>query len=705
MSSNPRRLFAKSALRPSQEQNIIDEVGLSYIEGSSRVRSIFRKVNEMVRFRKLIRVVMVLVGTSMISATQLVAADSAKPSEGSIGRKLDSFQLTDFRGREVSEKDFADSKILVVAFLGVECPLAKMYSERLEQIQATYQARGVTVIGVDANQQDSLTEMAAHARRHSVTYTFAKDGQQALVKALGATRTPEVFVLDENRMVRYQGRVDDQYGVGYVREKPTTNDLADAIESLLSGKSVANSHQPAPGCLIGRIKEPKSDATVTYSNQIARIFADHCVRCHREGEIGPFAMSSYEEVAGWAEMIQEVVSEKRMPPWHANPAYGKFANDCSLSDEECKLIDQWVSDGAPEGDRSQLPEPKKYLTGWQLPAEPDVVFSINTEPFAIPASGEVKYKYFKVDPGFTEDKWIKCAQLLPGNRDVVHHILAFSRLKGSNEGLEGQRGFLVGYVPGSQAEQFPEGMAKRIPANSELIFQVHYTPIGTEQTDLSKLGIVFADPSEVTHEVKTTSAVQMRLRIPPGDANYQVSALLPEELPECRLITMAPHMHLRGKAFRYTAVYPNGKKEILLDVPAYDFNWQTGYRVAEPLKMPAGAKIECEATFDNSAANLNNPDPTKWVRWGDQTDDEMMIGYFDIVIPVGEADAADTTRVNRRRALAAQVIKQGFFQRLDANNDKKLERSEVPAELTDRFDLLDADGDGVLTQEEIERSR
>ncbi len=369
------------------------------------------------------------------------------------------------------------------------------------------------------------------------------------------------------------------------------------------------------------------------------------------------------------------------------------------------MIEQWVADGAPEGDPSQLPEPKQYLTGWQLPREPDVVIDVQETPFTVPATGEVKYQYFRVDPKFTEEKWIKCAQLLPGNRAVVHHILAFARLKGTREGLEGARGFLVGYVPGSQAEQFPAGMAKRIPANSELIFQVHYTPIGTKQTDLSRLGIVFADPSEVKLEVKTTSAVQPRLRIPPGDANHRVTALLPEKLPECQLITMAPHMHLRGKAFRYTAIFPDGKKEILLDVPSYDFNWQTGYRVAEPISMPAGSKIECEAVFDNSAANLNNPDPMQTVRWGDQTDDEMMIGYFDIVVPVGESPSADTIAVNRRKALAEQIIKQGLFERLDANNDKKIERSEVPKQYSDRFDELDADGDGVLTREEIERSR
>lgn len=643
--------------------------------------------------------------TTKTNASKSGSDPSVSGTRASTGRKLESFQLTDYRGREITEKDFKEPKLLVVAFLGVECPLAKLYSERLQKIQETYSARGLAVIGVDANQQDSLAEMAAHARRHSISYVFAKDNQQALVTALGATRTPEVFLLDEQRTVRYHGRVDDQYGVGYVREKPTTNDLTDAIENLLDGKSVANTHQAAPGCLIGRIKQPKPDASVTYSNQISRIFADHCVRCHREGEIGPFAMSSYEEVAGWAEMIQEVVADRRMPPWHANPQYGKFANDCSLSVEQRSLIDQWVEDGAPEGDRSQLPEPKKYVTGWQLPKEPDVVFPIQGSPFTIPAEGEVKYKYFRVDPKFTEDKWIKCAQLLPGNRAVVHHILAFARLKGSEEGLEGARGFLVGYVPGSQAEQFPDGMAKRIPANSELIFQVHYTPIGTPQTDLSQLGIVFAEPADVRLEVKTTSAVQPRLKIPAGDANYRVSALLPEKLPECKLITMAPHMHLRGKAFRYTAIYPNGTKEILLDVPAYDFNWQTGYRAAQPVDIPAGSKIECEATFDNSSANLNNPDPTKTVRWGDQTDDEMMIGYFDIVVPVSESPSVDTIAVSRRKKLAEQIIKQGLFDRLDVNNDKKIERSEVPKQYSGRFDELDADGDGVLTQEDIERSR
>ena len=326
-------------------------------------------------------------------------------------------------------------------------------------------------------------------------------------------------------------------------------------------------------------------------------------------------------------------------------------------------------------------------------------------PFTIPADGEVKYQYFRVDPKFTEDKWISCAQLLPGNRRVVHHILAFARPKGSRAGVEAQRGFLVGYVPGSLAEQFPDGMAKRIPADSELIFQVHYTPIGTEQLDQSQLGIIFADPETITHEVQTTSAVQTRLRIPPGDNNYEVSAMLPEVLPACRLLTMAPHMHLRGKSFRYTAVYPESRREVLLDVPAYDFNWQTGYRLSEPLALPQGTKIFCEASFDNSAANLNNPDPTQWVRWGDQTYDEMMIGYFDIIVPLSPDGKSNTIDTSPKRTLAEQLLRQNLFERLDANNDKRIERTEVPERLKDRFEEYDANSDGVLTLDEFERKR
>ncbi len=295
--------------------------------------------------------------------------------------------------------------------------------------------------------------------------------------------------------------------------------------------------------------------------------------------------------------------------------------------------------------------------------------------------------------------------MIPGNRSVVHHILVFARAAGDRGDLGGERGFLFGYVPGSVAQPYPTGAAKRIPAGSQLVFQVHYTPIGTPQTDQSKLGLIFADPQEVQREVKTTSAVQTRLKIPPGEGNYTVNALLPETLPDCELLGMAPHMHLRGKSFRYTLVGSDNSKQILLDVPRYDFNWQTAYRFSEPLKVSRGSKILCDAAFDNSDKNLNNPDPKAWVGWGDQTTDEMMIGYFDILVPK-ESDGAgdDANRETQRKALIGRIVRDGLVKRLDANGDGKIERKEIPQRWKNQFDLLDLNRDDAITSDELKES-
>ncbi len=438
-------------------------------------------------------------------------------------------------------------------------------------------------------------------------------------------------------------------------------------------------------------------AQVTYCKDIAPILQESCVHCHRDGEVAPFALTDYREIAGWAEMIAEVVQERRMPPWHAAPDVGEFANDCSLTKEKIDLIKRWVADGAPEGNRADLPEPRKFVSGWQLPREPDVVLEMPTA-FNVPADGEVKYQYFRVPTGFKEDKWVSAAQILPGNRAVVHHILVFARAEGSRGSLGGERGFLFGYVPGAQAMPYPEGVAKRIPAGSELVFQVHYTPVGTAQKDRSRIGLIFADAANVRQEVITTSAVQTNLKIPPGKSDYQVSALLPESLPDCQLLGMSPHMHLRGKAFHYTLVNSDKSRIELLDVPKYDFNWQYGYRLADPLPIKSGGKIYCTATFDNSKQNLNNPEPESWVYWGDQTTDEMMIGYFDIMVPRSNGAAADPAR----RKLIQAVRDQGLLEKLDQNRNGRIERAEVPQRWHSQFDQLDLDKDGVIREVELQ---
>ena len=633
----------------------------------------------------------------------VVPSVPAAETKAPVGKQVENFKLQDFRGKTVELGDFKEQKLVVVAFLGTECPLAKLYGPRLQALADQYAAQGVAVVGLNANTHDSLSEMAQYAKQHAIKFPLLKDVGNHVADQMGAIRTPEVFLLDAQRKVRYWGRIDDQYGVGVVRDAPQHKDLEQAITELLAGKSVSRPVAEAVGCHIGRVQEPNPNGQVTYAAHIAPLLQKRCVECHRTGEIAPFALNDYEEVIGWGETIAEVVRDSRMPPWHADPQHGSFLNDRHLTDAEKKLIYQWVDDGMPSGDLKSLPKPVQYTSGWQLPRQPDLVLNITEKPNTIQADGEVRYQYFKVDPGFKEDKWIQAAELQPGNRAVVHHILAFARQPGLLGGGDGgTKGFLVGYVPGLRAQPFPPGMAKRIPAGSQLIFQIHYTPIGSKQLDQSKLGLIFADPKDIKYEVSTTSSVGRQLNIPPHADNYEMSSSSRISKDGTLLLGMMPHMHLRGKSFSYEAILPTGQKEMLLNIPHYDFNWQTGYRLSEPRPLASGTQIRCVAHYDNSEKNPHNPDPTKTVRWGDQTWEEMMIGYYDIAVPVSlypsnKVAVGDNTAEDEARQKRVEEI----FDRFDKNGDRKISKSEVPRVLQLLIPRLDLDSNDEVTFEEL----
>ncbi len=589
-----------------------------------------------------------------VLAPRAVASEAAVPA---IGKTIDGFTLQDFRGKSHALADLKGAKAVVIAMLGVECPMSKLYAPRLSEMAAKYESQGVVFLGVDPNRQDAVTEMGHFAKLHKLTFPFLKDLNNKLADALGASRVPQAFVLDDDRKLRYAGRIDDQYGFqtgsGYAKFKINNHDLAEAIDAVLAGDEISEPITEAKGCLIGRVRDANEDSDITYSNQIARIFQDHCVECHRPGQIGPFALQNYEEAVGWAEMIEEVVRDQRMPPWHPHPKYGKFRNDLSLSAEEKDTIYQWVANGAPQGDPKDLPEPKEYSGNWTIPGGPDAVFYMTEKPVDVPAEGTVDYRYYVVDPGFKEDKWVKMAECMPDNRGVVHHIIVFLKPPkvslfsdgGDAENDDGNRrergrggqasfGQLSGFAPGTRPYVLPDGMAKMIPAGSQFVFQMHYTPNGSPQKDRSAVGLKFVDPSEVTHRVATSNAANGLFAIPPGDPNYKVESERTYG-GDAIMLSLFPHMHLRGKDFRYELIYPDGKREIIMDMPRYDFNWQTSYVFDEPLHLPAGTKLHCTAHFDNSEDNPANPDPTITVRWGDQTWEEMMIGWFDIAVPRG----------------------------------------------------------------------
>ncbi len=571
---------------------------------------------------------------ALLALTALTASQvSASPPGVSIGTKVDNFTLRDFRGQSVSLGEAGKDKVVVLAFLGVECPLAKLYAPRLAELAKQYESKGVVFLGIDANRQDAVTEIAAFARTHEINFPILKDLNQQVADRVGAKRTPEVVVLDRGRAIRYRGRIDDQYGfksnMNYQKVATGERDLVDALDAVLAGQQVAKAEVPAQGCLIGRDLKPSAGSEVTYTKQVSRIMNEHCVFCHREGQIAPFTLTSYEDVAGWASMIDEVVQTERMPPWHANQKFGHFSNDARLSDADKATLAKWVASGAPQGDPKDMPEPPKFATGWMIP-QPEQVLYMRDEPFDVPATGVVDYQMFIADPGWKEDKWISAIEPRPGNPAVVHHILMFVIPPDGNisNGLGSGNDFLGAYAPGLRPEPLETGMARFVPAGSKLIFQMHYTPNGSAQKDRSYCGFVFADPKTVKKEVRVNSALNAVFQIPPGADSFAVNARHIFR-DDTLLLTMMPHMHLRGKAFRYEATYPDGKKEVLLDVPRYDFGWQTNYRLAEPKLMPRGTRMDCYAVFDNSEDNLNNPDPKVPVRFGDQTFEEMMIGFFE----------------------------------------------------------------------------
>jgi hypothetical protein len=386
---------------------------------------------------------------------------------------------------------------------------------------------------------------------------------------------------------------------------------------------------------------------VTFNKDIAPVLAKNCQGCHRPGEAAPFSLLTYEQARPWAKAMKEAVLLKKMPPWFADPHYGKFANDRSLSQKEIDTLVAWADGGAPQGDPGMKPVQASFIEGWRIP-KPDVVFEM-PNAFEVPAVGTVEYQYVVVPTGFNEDKWVRFAEARPGNRALVHHIIAFIREPGSKwlkdakpgvpfvpvkrkEGDEddsGEQGeFLVGYAPGTVPETLAPGQAKLIKAGSDVVFQMHYTTNRTAGTDRSKVGMVFAKepPKE---RVFMLASANDKFKIPPGDPNYQVDSSF-ELGTQVTLTGLTPHMHLRGKDFEYRVVYPTGETETLLHVPAYSFSWQLSYYPVKPMVLPKGTKIECTAHFNNSPNNPNNPDATKEVAWGDQSWDEMMIGFFSV---------------------------------------------------------------------------
>ena len=574
----------------------------------------------------------------LTSALPLAGARTSGPivekaGDMGVGRMVADQACTDLAGRTVRLSALSGSNGLVIAMSSATCPISKRYLPSLAALEKDLASRGLGLLLVNAMTGEKPEDIRAQLKEAGLTSPYCHDQDGVLAKALGARTTAEVFLLDERRTLRYRGALDDQYGVDYNREKPTRRYLAAALDDLLARRPVAVGATSAPGCELDLKPGVGPVAAVTYHRDVARILQQNCVRCHHDHGIAPFPLDDLASVKDHAKTIRRVLAEGTMPPWFAAPPKAgeptPWANDCSLGAKDKADLLAWIeSKDRPLGDPSEAPAKLKFDGEWTI-GKPDAIIPLS-KAYAIKATGVMPYQTDVVTTEFAEDKWVKAYEIIPTARDVVHHVIVMVHPPGAKIVSGGAENYWAIYVPGNSARVFDDGVARKLPAGSRLSFQIHYTPSGKAVEERMRLGLVFAkEPPRL--EMRTVGVAKPTLKIPPNTAEHVETKT--QRVPvDLTVTSLLAHMHVRGKAFKYELVHADGREELLLDIPHYDFNWQLRYDFKEPKVFPKGSSLRITAVYDNSAGNRANPDPTKTVRWGQQTTDEMMIGYVEYVV-------------------------------------------------------------------------
>lgn len=561
-----------------------------------------------------------------------------------VGRRLPELKVRTLDGVELDLGGRPAGLGRVIAVTSSSCPISRKFAPGLGRLEQAWSGRGVEFIYVGALPVDgagALQEMAVEAGWKG---RLIRDADERIGAALGLRTTAEVLVVDAAGTLVYRGAVSDQYGLGYSRASARQEPLQEALQALQQGLRPTLEATTAPGCVLERKQGPVGwvgRRDLTYHGRISRILQTHCVECHREGGLGPFPLEGHADVVGHAGMIRRQVEKGQMPPWFAAPekegGHARWMNNRAMPPEDRDDLLAWLASDRPLGDPKDAPLPVRRVGEWTI-GKPDVIYQI-PRPVRIPAEGVMAYEYAFVDTDEAGDRWVEGVEIRPTASAVVHHVLVWAMTgdKGRRRRAEASgdeiSGFFAVYVPGNAAQVFPEGFGKRLPAGATLKFQVHYTPNGKATNDQLRIGLRFAK-EKPRNEVHVLGLINPGIRIPAGAANHEEWAAVPVPR-DARILSFFPHMHVRGKAFRYEVTYPSGVTRMLLDVPRYDFNWQLCYRLAEPLLLPKGSRLRATAWFDNSSGNPANPDPTKNVRWGNQTYEEMMIGYLEYYLPAG----------------------------------------------------------------------
>lgn len=547
--------------------------------------------------------------------------------------RISDFSLIDADGRFFQLSRHADEQAIVLFAYDPDSRDARRAASDLEDIVEQFEGQRVEFLMINSTGSSDKLAMREAAEKEDITLRVLMDDTQLVAEELGLSRVAEVVILDPSaKEVVYRGALSNRFADGSRSERSNSVYVADALSAIFGGEDIAAETLASKGDAI----EFAQIESVSYANEVAPILKERCVSCHMEGGIAPFAMSSHQMVQGWSPMIRETLYTKRMPPGQIDSEYVSSFHDVNhITVEETQKLVSWIDAGAPNNDDTDpLAEYRPQVVKWAH-GEPDIIIPIPEQ--RIPATGVQDYRNLMVPLDLEEDIWVKAVEFTPGDTTVLHHIIAFSYgPDGMNEFEILNQGIGLGaYAPGNSLNTYPEGAGYPLQAGGGLMLQMHYTTSGKEAVDASEIGLYLWD-EEPDRPILGGSAADLEINIEPFEADHEMVAT--KKFRKDSLLTMVgPHMHYRGYDANFKLVYPDGKVEEILNVPNYQFNWQKTYDFVEPKFLPAGTEMVFRATFDNSANNPFNPDPSSTISWGEQTWQEMFFGFFRYV----EADSGE----------------------------------------------------------------
>jgi peroxiredoxin len=554
------------------------------------------------------------------------------------------FTLPELSGKTLTLSSLKGRKGVVLVFAGIECPRSTAAEARLGDLAKKYGAQDVAFYVINSNWSESVEAIEERVKRVSFPIPVLKDARNTVADLYKVDVQPTAIVLDGALQIRYRGLIDDHKTEELVKH----HYLRDALEALIAGKTPETTETKAVGCAIQKVGAGSvASSGVTYATHVARILNDNCVTCHRQGQVAPFSLETYEKAKAWSYEISSSAQQRSMPPWKPVTNHGAYYNERRLSDDDIALLQKWHAGGAPLGDPKETPPARSFPDSWAL-GKPDAVLKAEGG-FELKAKGRDEYRCYVIQNPFDEDKWVTGIEYRPGNPRSVHHIIGYldqsgqSEKKDAADPLPGYRsdgsgpgflpsGSLSGWAPGNQPRMLLDGVSRRLRKGERLVLETHYHKTGRVEKDEGAQVALYFAKEPVKRQLRVATVINTLVNIPAGAEDHKMTALwiVPQDI---HAYDVMPHMHLIGRTVSMTATFPDGTSRDLVVIKDWDFNWQETYQFKEAIKLPRGTRVKLEARYDNSAKNPNNPsNPPKNVRWGEQTTDEMCVGFVAFTI-------------------------------------------------------------------------